>query len=143
MLEKGRSVPTKPVIMRKLPSFFPILLFLVFYLHGTSGAHINNQFMPEKRMNSQGFFENSFNDGFGGFSTMKKRIPEQRYEVTHLIEYHLIWALDEMLLIIIELSSVPWAALWRSKIWSKNEQISLKSIQIFKYYILLFEKSKS
>ena len=83
-VEKGRSVATKPVIMRKLPSFFPILLFLVFYLHGTSGAHINNQFMPEKRMNSQGFFENSFNDGFGGFSTMKKRIPEQRYEVTCL-----------------------------------------------------------
>ena len=83
-VEKGRSVPAKPVIMRKLLPFFPLLLFLVFYLYGTSGAHINSPLMPMKRMNSQGFFENSFNDGFGGFSTMKKRIPEQRYEVTRL-----------------------------------------------------------
>ena len=68
--------------MRKLLPYFPLLLLLILYLHGTSGAVLNTQLMQEKRMNSQGFFENSFNDGFGGFSTMKKkRIPEQKYEV--------------------------------------------------------------
>ena len=66
--------------MRRLLPFF---CFLILYLYGTSGAIINAQRMSQKRMNSQGFFEDSFNDGFGGFSTMKKRIPEQRYEVIY------------------------------------------------------------
>ena len=71
-------------IMRKLLPNFPLLLFLILYLHGSSGAVLNTQLMPNKRMNSQGFLEDSFNHGFGGFSTMKKKkIPEQKYEVSY------------------------------------------------------------
>ena len=69
-------------IMKKLLLLFPLLFLLILYLYGASGAIINTQLMPEKRMNSQGFFEDSFNDGFGGFSTMKKRIPEENFQVS-------------------------------------------------------------
>ena len=74
-----------------------------------------------------------------GFQSKDMRWLVYSQNVTHFIEYHVIWALDIKVLLILELSSVPWAALWRSKIWSKDEQISLKVTQ-YLYIIFIFLK---